>query len=64
MHLLILLLILIILLLFTGALRSPTDSLHGMLGSALWTTLAPHFLLFSLAGSLFSRWCWRRYPHQ
>ncbi|MEO3864251.1 alpha/beta hydrolase [Rheinheimera fenheensis] len=59
-HLLILLLILIILLLFIGALRSPTDSLHGMLGSALWTTLAPHFLLFSLAGSLFSGWCWRR----
>lgn len=61
-HLLILLLMLIILLLFSGVLRSPTDSLHGMLGSALWTTLAPHFLLFSLVGSLFSGWCWRRYP--
>lgn len=62
LHSLILLLTLIILLLFTGALRSPTDSLHGMLGSALWTTLAPHFLLLSLTASLFSCWCWRRYP--
>ena len=59
---LILLLTLIVLLLFTGALRSPTDSLHGMLGSALWTTLAPHFLLLSLTGSLFIWWCRRRYP--
>lgn len=31
-----------------GALRDPTGSLHGMLGSALWTTLGPHFVLLSL----------------
>lgn len=31
-----------------GALRDPTQSLHGMLGSALWTTIGPHLLLMSL----------------
>lgn len=36
------------LLLAIGALRDPTSSLHGMLGSALWTTLGPHFVLVSL----------------
>ena len=34
--------------LMTGAFRDPTGSLHGMLGSALWTTVGPHFLLLSL----------------
>ncbi|WP_166836884.1 alpha/beta hydrolase [Rheinheimera pleomorphica] len=62
LHSLILLLALVIILLFIGALRSPTDSLHGMLGSALWTTLAPHFLLLSLTGCLFIWWWRRRYP--
>lgn len=36
------------LLLAGGALREPTRSLHGMLGSALWTTLGPHLVLVSL----------------
>ena len=36
------------LVLVVGALRDPTKSLHGMLGSALWTTLGPHLVLLSL----------------
>lgn len=32
----------------TGGLRDPTKSLHGMLGSAPWTTVGPHLLLMSL----------------
>lgn len=31
-----------------GALRDPTSSFHGMLGSALWTTLGPHLVLVGL----------------
>lgn len=30
-----------------GALRDPTESVHGMLGSALWTTVGPHLVLLS-----------------
>jgi hypothetical protein len=37
-----------VLFLVFGAFRDPTGSLHGMLGSALWTTLGPHFVLVSL----------------
>lgn len=35
-----------------GALRDPTKSLHGMLGSALWTTIGLHLLLVSLLAHL------------
>lgn len=43
------------LILATGALRDPGKSLHGMLGSALWTTLGPHFVLLGRRGW---RWNW------
>lgn len=36
------------LVLVIGAFRDPTRSLHGMLGSALWTTVGPHLWLLSL----------------
>ncbi|MCC5842502.1 MAG: alpha/beta hydrolase [Opitutales bacterium] len=42
-----------------GALRDPTGSLHGMVGSALWTTLGPHFVLvslFALGLGIFAGW--------
>ncbi|TVR44133.1 MAG: alpha/beta hydrolase [Planctomycetota bacterium] len=42
-----LLLAAITLLLVFGALRDPTRSAHGMLGSALWTTFGPHLALVS-----------------
>lgn len=38
----------VVLVLVLGALRDSTASLHGMVGSALWTTLGPHFALVSL----------------
>lgn len=51
----------VILLLASGAFRNPSASLHGMLGSALWTTLGPHFLLLSLlAAGLSSCKPWRK----
>jgi acetyl esterase/lipase len=37
------------LLLVAGAMRDPTRSTHGMLGSAVWTTFGPHLVLLSLA---------------
>lgn len=36
-----------IIILATGALRDPTESLHGLLGSAIWTTFGPHLVLVS-----------------
>ena len=38
--------------LVSGALRDPTRSPHGMLGSALWTTFGPHLVLLSLVALL------------
>jgi len=52
------------LLLAIGALRDPTASLHGMLGSALWTTLGPHFLLLSLLALGLSIYAWRVGPRR
>ena len=43
-----------------GALRDPTMSLHGMLGSALWTTLGPHFVLVSSIALGLALYCHRR----
>lgn len=33
-----------------GACRDPTASLHGVLGSLLWTTVGPHLVLLALLG--------------
>ncbi|MCH8537624.1 MAG: alpha/beta hydrolase [Alkalimonas sp.] len=35
-----------ILLLIAGAMRDPTRSMHGMIGSAIWTTFGPHLFMF------------------
>jgi len=43
-----LLIALTVLVFITGAMRDPTRSLHGVLGSMVWATLAPHLLLLSL----------------
>lgn len=47
-----------------GAMRDPTRSLHGMLSSAVWTTLGPHFVLINALvpglGVLGYRWGCRR----
>ncbi|MBA4151195.1 MAG: hypothetical protein C0509_01425 [Acinetobacter sp.] len=43
-----LLIALTVLAFITGAMRDPTGSLHGVLGSMVWATLAPHLLLLSL----------------
>ncbi len=45
-----------------GALRDPTESLHGMLGSALWTTLGPHFVLMSFVALGLALYCRGRGP--
>jgi acetyl esterase/lipase len=45
-----------------GALRDPTKSLHGMLGSALWTTLGPHFAVLSLLALGLGIFAFRRAP--
>jgi len=37
-----------ILLLVVGALRDPTRSMHGMIGSAIWTTFGPHLFTLGL----------------
>ena len=52
------------LVLVVGALRDPTDSLHGMLGSALWTTLGPHFVLLSLLALGLGLYAVRRRPRK
>lgn len=46
-------------LLASGAMRDPTGSVHGMLGSALWTTLGPHLVLLSLLALAFAACAWR-----
>ena len=50
------------LVLVIGALRDPTKSLHGMLGSALWTTLGPHFVVLSLLAFGLGIFAYRRAP--
>ena len=52
------------LVLVIGALRDPTKSLHGMLGSALWTTLGPHFVLLSLLALGLGLYAFRRRPRK
>ena len=52
------------LVLVIGALRDPTKSLHGMLGSALWTTLGPHFVLLSLLALCLGFYAFRRRPQK
>ncbi len=37
-----------ILLLVLGAFRDPTRSMHGMVGSAIWTTFGPHLIALGL----------------
>lgn len=47
-----------VLVLVVGLAREPTESLHGMISSALWTTIGPHLVLISMLGiaiSLLSR---------
>mgnify|MGYP006172347773 CR=1 FL=1 len=50
------------LVLVVGALRDPTESLHGMLGSALWTTFGPHFVLLSLLALGIGIYAFQRAP--
>lgn len=57
-----LLLALIPFVLAVGALCDPTSSLHGMLGSALWTTAGPHLLLLSLLALGLAVYAFRRAP--
>lgn len=52
------------LVLVIGALRDPTKSVHGMLGSALWTTLGPHFMLLSLLAFGLGFYAFRRWPRK
>ena len=52
------------LVLVVGALRDPTESLHGMLGSALWTTLGPHFVLLSLLALGLGIYAFRHAPRR
>lgn len=40
------------LILAIGLARDPTKSLHGMISSALWTTVGPHLMLISLIGAI------------
>ncbi len=37
-----------------GAMRDPTSSLHGVLGSMVWATLGPHLLLLSISAGVLS----------
>ena len=52
------------LVLMVGALRDPTQSLHGMLGSALWTTFGPHFVLLSLLALGIGIYAFQRAPRR
>lgn len=52
-----------ILLLVVGALRDPTRSMHGMIGSAIWTTFGPHLLTLGLVCIVLTSldyWCGAR----
>ena len=44
----------VVLCLITGALRDPTRSLHGVLGSMVWMTLGPHLVLLGLFALVFA----------
>ncbi|MGX5915118.1 alpha/beta hydrolase [Aliidiomarina sp. Khilg15.8] len=48
-----------ILLLVVGALRDPTRSIHGMIGSAIWTTFGPHLLVLGLVCVVLSSFGYR-----
>ena len=49
-----------VLYLATGAMRNPTLSLHGMLGSALWSTIGPHMVVLGLLACGYAGWIRRR----
>lgn len=52
------------LVLVMGAFRDPTKSLHGMLGSALWTTIGPHLLLLSILALGLGVYAYQRLPRK
>lgn len=46
--------------LLTGLWRDPTASLHGMMGSALWTTFGPHLVAVNVLAWVLGALAWRR----